>query len=408
MTHIPHQPLAPNPSLLAILLVTKTRSGPRLILHYPPHPSARTTRSQSPTTTRQSLRSHGTYSVEASLESDTEADNRGAWSDSSFTSEGTSDEDALETSAEEDEGDEETRANRDEDDDEDEDDDDDADENERGRDWQGADAVLGRYSADGLAKLLAPNSRMWHRRRWEVALEERCFLGCPIFAREEGGWRRKGKREKRRRGDKKGKSLKGAVREEEGKGEETVAEEDFDPDDDEGNGEEEEEGVAGPLATNVDTWAQPSTSFTSASSGSRDDAEDETDAADNDLQMFNVVFVLRPAPLEYAARVVEMYEHVVRKLAKALRWQQRENSYVAKEVRKIAGTVDGFREETVGMQYFKLSRLESRRRISTRRTLLTSARLVNSLLFYTSLVSPSSIIVTCTCSSSSVRCYCNF
>lgn len=336
MTHTPHQPLAPNPSLLAILLVTKSRSGPRLVLHYPPHPTARPSRSRSPVATRQSSRAYDAYTaVTPSTDSDPDAeiDDPAWWSDGSGVTGGDSDEDEDETgSLEGMSGDEDSAA----DSGEEESNKDDKDEREG---QLGVDAVLGRYTADGLAKLLAPNSRVWHRTRWEVALEERCFLGCPIFAREEGGWRR----EKKAKKSKHEPIAKASVPE-------VGVGSDEDISDNEANARDTDVGANRIAVTNAPP-IQVSTSFTSASStsgGSPEDAEDDMYAADYDMQMFNVVFVLRPPPLEYTLRVVEMYEHVVRKLAKALRWQQKENGYVAREVKKVTGIVEGFRDDRNG------------------------------------------------------------
>ena len=58
----------------------------------------------------------------------------------------------------------------------------------------------------------------------------------------------------------------------------------------------------------------------------------------DNMVMFHVVFVLRPPPLEYHVRVKDIYDNVVRKLTKALKWEQARSSYVAKEASLISST----------------------------------------------------------------------
>lgn len=52
--------------------------------------------------------------------------------------------------------------------------------------------------------------------------------------------------------------------------------------------------------------------------------------------MFHVVFVMNPPPLEYHLRVREMYDNVVKKLSRAIKWEQARSSYVSKEATIIA------------------------------------------------------------------------
>ena len=54
-----------------------------------------------------------------------------------------------------------------------------------------------------------------------------------------------------------------------------------------------------------------------------------------EMTMFHVVFVMNPPVLEYHTRIGEMYENVVKKLAKALKYEQASSGYVWNEARKI-------------------------------------------------------------------------
>jgi hypothetical protein len=60
------------------------------------------------------------------------------------------------------------------------------------------------------------------------------------------------------------------------------------------------------------------------------------DAEDKDhLTMFNVVFVMDPPLLEYSMRVKEIYENIIKKFAKALKWEQARTGYVWRESQHI-------------------------------------------------------------------------
>ena len=53
------------------------------------------------------------------------------------------------------------------------------------------------------------------------------------------------------------------------------------------------------------------------------------------MTMFNVVFVVDPPLLEYSMRVKEIYENIIKKFAKALKWEQARTDYVWKESQHI-------------------------------------------------------------------------
>lgn len=52
--------------------------------------------------------------------------------------------------------------------------------------------------------------------------------------------------------------------------------------------------------------------------------------------MFNVVFVLDPPLLEYSIRLREVYDNIIKKFAKALKWEQARTDYVWKEAQNIS------------------------------------------------------------------------
>lgn len=175
--------------------------------------------------------------------------------------------------------------------------------------------VLG-FGTDNLEKLLSP-SRAWHKRRFEVGVGELAFIGWPCFVREDGTWK-KAKRRRKKKTKAKDRSNGDNLNTKDG----DIAGEDNDNDDgyedigDETDGEETQNGDDNkhPLAD---------------STGSLGADKKET------MTMFNVVFVLNPPELEYSMRIKEMYEHVVKKLGRALKWEQGRADYVWQEAQTI-------------------------------------------------------------------------
>ena len=53
------------------------------------------------------------------------------------------------------------------------------------------------------------------------------------------------------------------------------------------------------------------------------------------MSMFHVVFVMNPPTLEYHIRVQEMYDNVVKKFSKALKYEQTHSGWVEREAKKI-------------------------------------------------------------------------
>ena len=51
--------------------------------------------------------------------------------------------------------------------------------------------------------------------------------------------------------------------------------------------------------------------------------------------MFHVVFVMNPPMLEYHSRVNDMYEGVVKRFARALKYEQANDNYMWREVETI-------------------------------------------------------------------------
>lgn len=147
--------------------------------------------------------------------------------------------------------------------------------------------ILG-LDEDGLVSLLAPD-RTWNKRKFELSINDLTFVGRPIFAKQSGSWRRPA-----------------AAR------------------------------TARQRSTSPD--AQPSSDDDIAKFASDEDTED-TEAVKSDtkseLVMFHIVFVMSPPPLDHAHRIKEMYDNVVKKLSRALKWVQVRHDYVKLEAENI-------------------------------------------------------------------------
>ena len=310
-------PLPPNPCLIAILLVVKTSSEPRIIFHYPPKPGE--DNSQFKDMFKEGLAdddSSSSSSDDESQDSSSEIPKiveqekqRGTGTDTPEVDETGS------ASPEKSDGEEGYKAKL---------------------QWND----LFGYQSSILAKLLLPAIN-GHKKRFEVGLNDKVFLGRPVFARPDGMWK---KPKKARRSSSKSnvtaekvkdvrEQLKGTIVEtfdyatmDTGtSGLDTGMESQSDlnrveerPKKQEAKAIEED----GPHAHKPDTegnWTSKSDMFAPKKEKQKQ------------LAMFHVVFVLRPPPLEYHLRVKEMYDNVTKKLSKAMRWEQTRSGYVGKQ-----------------------------------------------------------------------------
>ena len=253
-----------NASLLAILLVVQSRtgSGAEIVFHYPPDPlTAERPSDLSESTDEDDGESSSSDSEESSLEDDFDLLTKRFGHGTTVTQK----QDGEGQDSDDEESDYLSKRGT----------------QDNGQ-WKPSwDPLLG-LGAGHLVSLLAPG-RIWHKRRFELGINDLTFLGRPVYAREDGLWR-KPKRRKFQQGE------DGAA-----PSDATVSDSDI-----ETNGHEANE-------RNNDTKAEP---------------------AKSQLTMFHVVFVMDPPPLEHTARVREMYDHVVKKLSKVLKWAQVHQNYV--------------------------------------------------------------------------------
>ncbi|KAK5947101.1 Nitrogen permease regulator 3 [Knufia obscura] len=135
---------------------------------------------------------------------------------------------------------------------------------------------------DGLVGLLSPD-RTWNKRKFELSINDLTFVGRPVFAKQDGSWR----------GQKKVRKLK---------------EQSISP--------EAEQSTEDDEAVNDTTG------------GDELDSRENVPITKSELVMFHVVFVMNPSPLDHAHRVKEMYENVIKKFSRALKWVQVHDDYV--------------------------------------------------------------------------------
>ena len=190
--------------------------------------------------------------------------------------------------------------------------------------------------AGNLAKLLSP-APSTHKKRFEMTLDEKVFLGWPVFSKD-GHWRKKERRKsqsktgsfrdsstgKKGRSDVPGQMSSDALLELD-----ETSDQDTERDERNGHDLKHERGISQRPVSKAGSGKPLADGY------KRRQSSDEDKLLDT-LKMFHVVFVLNPPPLEYHLRIKEMYDHVVKKFSRALRWEQARSNYVSKESSTIS------------------------------------------------------------------------
>lgn len=343
-------PLPPEPHLLAILLVVQSRTGPRFVFHYPPRPALYqdTARRQS-----SSYTAHGTNnspsddsgsssSDETVWDSDVDNDGRNglpsgnsggrrydaingggsATGRRSKTTRGSTLDEEEEGPSESSDGDgmqakrgkESTAVHH-----------------EEMADWE----RLLRYSTDGLQKLLCP-PRTFHKRRFEVCLDGLLFLGCPMFVREDGLWK-KDKQRKRQSEQYEGMDAQN-IQTSDAAGAKLDGKPSADESDMDGLRRlESSQELPADTSTipRTESAIKISAEAWRASDLSKASGTKSKSSKESKLTMFHVVFVMNPPALEYHVRLDDMYRNVVREFAKVLKVEQAQSLYVWTQSKKI-------------------------------------------------------------------------
>ena len=312
-------PLPPNPCLVAILLLVRPTSEPRIIFHYPPKPGEDNSHfkdmfKESPIDDDSSSSSSENESQDSSAEASKPTEQKGE----SITGKSTPEVDEIgSVSPEKSDGLKGVKTKL---------------------QWND----LFGYQSSVLSKVLLPVVS-GHKKRFEVGLNDMVFLGRPIFARPDGTWK---KPKKLRRASSKinvtAEKVKDiqeqtsitkvetydyANRNSGASDLDTGTESQHDSHRDDETLKNEEAIEEGEPVEQI--------SNTTNDKISKSDVLLPKKEKQKLLAMFHLVFVLRPPALEYHLRVKEMYDHVIKKISKAMKWEQTRSAYVAREAAVI-------------------------------------------------------------------------
>lgn len=357
--------LPPNPSLVAVILIIRTRSGPRLVFHYPGVPEAvqRNTSWHFGSANSDSEESGSSSDDDQTVVSDDEStrssrqtarpsiasQSRGLGSISSKRTTRTLHSDAPDNDEDDDEVDNldvdvldlnsspadkpspaaatnnaahdgATKTTRHENT---------TTDKRNVCEWE---KLLG-YPVEGLEMMLSPPSSM-HKKRFEVMLHDLVFLGYPIFVRDDGTWKKK--KSKKRAATQDGTTSPGHDGQA-GQDANDSGSDNENDDDEDGDGHDMFSPPLSPL-TPRRRRASSDLSPDSQSEAALSEAASETGSANSDqdeMTMFHVVFVMNPPALEYHIRLQEMYDNVVKKFSKALRYEQARSNAICQDAKKM-------------------------------------------------------------------------
>ena len=299
--------LPPNPCLVAVLLIIKTRAGPRHVFHYPPRPGQNNP--------------HIKFDYEGSSDEDSTASSDGDGDYSSLDDDRSlngGDANSTERGGQEPDIDESGSASPEKDD---------------GTRWKKANSGQNGFLGlpYGLYQLLCP-AATFHKKKFEMSIDGLVFLGWPVFSRENGAWHRRKRPKGTRSTDTSAGKTASVTEQELGKPQMRTSLQ-----------IDEDLGETSGLDTGVED--QPNVNREATNEDNEDyqaQAEEYTRSKDmvemgmkEILNMFHVVFILDPPPLEYNLRVKGMYDHIVKKFSRALKWEQTRSNYVLKEAEVI-------------------------------------------------------------------------
>lgn len=164
---------------------------------------------------------------------------------------------------------------------------------------------LGEFSTRDLESILTP-SRAFHKKKFELSLDPLYFVSYPIHVREDGLWKKK-----------KHKKVK-----------------------------KSKEGAEGETASGDGKSIHSDKKDDNSNGKAKADDENSEDGDDHGgMTMFNVVFVLNIPKDEEDERIQDIYEHVIKKLNKALKHAQAQSNYVWRESEMILSMKEKAREE---------------------------------------------------------------
>lgn len=285
--------------LIAVLLITRPRPGPKLVFHHPPVPQNITSQSDA----------DQSGSPDDSSDSDTDEDEHGAEGDGGNRRRGASDSMVRHIAT----GTQDI-ANP-------------------------LEKVLG-YNVESLERLLSPG-RWCEKKKFEICLDGVTFIGLPVYAKENGTWAARDEPDVVQHKHATELALPPTLRKSDSIETSEAESQQHSPD------KELASGMAGITITAPETSAPHLTadyghvpdSFDShgiASLGtSMNSASTTSGAISEQMTMFHVVFALSGKTGDDTVQAAELYEHVAKKLSKALKYCQKRSNYVSIESRKL-------------------------------------------------------------------------
>ena len=279
------QLLITDSGLIAVALVIRSRDGPRFVFHYPPRPSTETSQREA---------RFGTELDQSEL--DEKVDDEGDSDDSDLEDGGYQ---IYQAMGKLDLNSKVNKRNPSHVERLEDDDHYDSPNGEQVVPWE----HLFEFSTKDLESILTP-SRAYHKKKFELTLDPLHFVAYPMHIREDGLWKKK-----------KPKKVKKAKKD---NSEESLVE---------GRSVKGEEKDDSSKAKAIETTSE--------------DGDDR-----GGMTMFNVVFILNVPKDEADQRILEIYEHVIKKFNKALKHAQAQNNYVWKESELILSMMEKAREDS--------------------------------------------------------------
>lgn len=170
--------------------------------------------------------------------------------------------------------------------------------------YQDIDKIFG-FNTEFVAEFCSPDRELCNV-RFELTIDQLCFLGFPVHSDSNGKWRKS----KHKRHTSKKSSNSSRRRHSISSARSSISRA-TDRDNDE-----------------LDTDLQ---SISHSTSNKEELENDEKNDLDKNMNMFHVCFILNPPLIEYNKRIDDMYQYVVAKLSLLLRYVQSKSNYVSRE-----------------------------------------------------------------------------
>ncbi|KAI1175400.1 nitrogen permease regulator of amino acid transport activity 3-domain-containing protein [Nemania sp. FL0916] len=177
------------------------------------------------------------------------------------------------------------------------------------------------YPTRDLESLLTP-SRAFHKRLFQVSLDQLCFVSSPVYVCENGIWRKPRPKRPPENGNANGNGTD--------PGTSTAGP-------DEANGEEKEKETEKGKGKEKEKEQE------------KEREKDDKDEKKSGMTMFNLVFILKPKKHEAKELADTLYVHIIRKVNKLFKYSQQKTDFVWKESKRILTLKDKNREEKTRM-----------------------------------------------------------